>query len=43
MGALVLACLVWLHTVVSGMRRRATCAFLRWAVDAVTDQLGAGA
>jgi NNP family nitrate/nitrite transporter-like MFS transporter len=43
MGALVLACLVWLHTVVSGMRRRNTQRVRPLAVDAVTDQLGAGA
>jgi MFS transporter, NNP family, nitrate/nitrite transporter len=43
MGALVLACLVWLHTVVSGMRRRATVRVPALAVDTVTDQLGAGA
>ena len=43
MGALVLACLVWLHTVVSGMRRRSTLRVPALAVDAVTDQLGAGA
>jgi NNP family nitrate/nitrite transporter-like MFS transporter len=43
MGALVLACLVWLHTVVSGMRRRATVRVPALPVDAVTDQLGAGA
>jgi MFS transporter, NNP family, nitrate/nitrite transporter len=43
MGALVLACLVWLHTVVSGMRRRATLRVPTVAMDAVTDQLGAGA
>jgi NNP family nitrate/nitrite transporter-like MFS transporter len=43
MGALVLACLVWLHTVVSGMRRRNTVRVSPLSVDGVTDQLGAGA
>ena len=41
MGALVLACLVWLHTVVSGIRRR-TLRVHPIAVD-VGDGIGAGA
>ena len=43
MGALVLACLVWLHTVVSGMRRRNTMRVRTLVVDAAADQVGAGA
>jgi NNP family nitrate/nitrite transporter-like MFS transporter len=43
MGALVLACLVWLHTVVSGMRRRNTMRVRTLAVEASVDQVGAGA
>ncbi|HXU03630.1 MAG TPA: nitrate/nitrite transporter [Polyangia bacterium] len=35
MGALVLACLVWLHTVVSGIRRRNTQRLRTLAVDPV--------
>jgi NNP family nitrate/nitrite transporter-like MFS transporter len=43
MGALVLACLVWLHTVVSGMRRRNTLRVRMLEVEAGVDQVGAGA
>jgi NNP family nitrate/nitrite transporter-like MFS transporter len=43
MGALVLACLVWLHTVVSAMRRRASVRLRSVTVASVGDQVGAGA
>jgi len=39
MGALILACLIWLHTVVSGIRRRATLRVRTVEIDGV----GAGA
>jgi hypothetical protein len=42
MSFLILACLVWLHTVVSGMRRRASLRLRPVALD-VDDRLGAGA
>jgi NNP family nitrate/nitrite transporter-like MFS transporter len=40
MSALILACLIWLHTVVSGIRRRAT---LRLRTVAIDGGVGAGA
>ena len=42
MGCLVLACLVWLHTVVSGMRRRSGIRLHPVALD-TGDRIGAGA
>ena len=42
MGFLVLACLVWLHTVVSGMRRRSGIRLRPVALD-TGDRIGAGA
>jgi len=42
MGFLVLACLVWLHTVVSGMRRRSGIRLHPVALD-TGDRIGAGA
>jgi NNP family nitrate/nitrite transporter-like MFS transporter len=43
MGALVLACLVWLHTVVSGMRRRNTLRVRTLEVETASGPVGAGA